>query len=161
MDATQPFPFEAGRFDFIFSEHMIEHVPLEGGRAMLAECYRVMAPGGRIRISCPERAFIERLVSGELSEAERYYVDWCCSHFGFQSATAVGCNLAVGFGHKHIYSGEELARELERAGFRQPTFWRLCVSSYPELGGLENVGRLPPGFLQLESMTAEAGKPAA
>ena len=35
MDATQPFPFAEAVFDYVFSEHMIEHVSLEDeiGRA--------------------------------------------------------------------------------------------------------------------------------
>ena len=32
MDATGRFPFPDESFDRVYSEHMIEHVPLEGGR---------------------------------------------------------------------------------------------------------------------------------
>ncbi|NJL12528.1 MAG: methyltransferase domain-containing protein [Microscillaceae bacterium] len=42
MDATQTFPFEENTFDFIFSEHMIEHIGFEAGAFMLKECYRTL-----------------------------------------------------------------------------------------------------------------------
>ena len=31
MDATKPFPFEDASFDYVFSEHMIEHVVYDDG----------------------------------------------------------------------------------------------------------------------------------
>ena len=53
VDATKPFPFPDGSFQYVFSEHMIQAVPWEGGLAMLKECYRVLAPGGKLRIVSP------------------------------------------------------------------------------------------------------------
>jgi predicted SAM-dependent methyltransferase len=40
-------------FDYVFSEHMIEHVSYAEGLLMLRECLRVLKPGGRIRIATP------------------------------------------------------------------------------------------------------------
>src|SRR5271163_470605 len=48
LDASRPFPLPDNSFRYVFSEHMIEHVPYADGRHMLNECYRVMARGGRI-----------------------------------------------------------------------------------------------------------------
>ena len=50
MDATAPFPFSDNTFDYICSEHMIEHIGYEAGFFMLGECFRVLRPGGTIRI---------------------------------------------------------------------------------------------------------------
>src|SRR3954451_18626949 len=49
LDATALFPFGDESFDYVFSEHMIEHVPYEQGLRMLSECHRVLKRGGKIR----------------------------------------------------------------------------------------------------------------
>ena len=53
MDATRQFPFGDSTFDYLFSEHLIEHFTYEAGEFMLKECYRVLKSGGKIRISTP------------------------------------------------------------------------------------------------------------
>jgi SAM-dependent methyltransferase len=161
IDATRRFPFPDDTFERVFSEHMIEHVQREGGAAMLAECRRVLRPGGRIRISCPDRRFIVRLVGPpeELRDDERAYVDWAGRHFGLADAAAVGRNLATGFGHQFIYTVPLLREALEAAGFVDISEHRINESDDPELCNLEHDGRMPPGFLQLETMTLEAVAP--
>src|ERR1700719_4482251 len=39
MDATGQFPWLNDTFSHVFSEHMIEHVELDGARNMIRECY--------------------------------------------------------------------------------------------------------------------------
>ena len=51
LDATKPFPLEDEDFDYVFSEHMIEHVPYSDGLFMLKECCRILKKNGKIRIS--------------------------------------------------------------------------------------------------------------
>ena len=51
LDATCRFPLPSNSFDTVFSEHMIEHVPHAGGAVMLSEIFRVLRPGGRVRIT--------------------------------------------------------------------------------------------------------------
>ena len=54
LDATKRFPFDDNTFDYIASEHMIEHVEYEAAQVMLQECFRVLKPGGRVRIATPD-----------------------------------------------------------------------------------------------------------
>lgn len=51
LDATRGLPFTDGAFDLIYCSSLIEHVarPAE----MLAECHRVLKPGGRLYLSFP------------------------------------------------------------------------------------------------------------
>ncbi len=106
LDATKRFPFRDGEIDRIFSEHMIEHVPFAGGKAMLAECYRVLAPGGRIRISTPSLEFLHGLMWQPIEETERY-VKWACRVFSpgapVRAETVIN-NFVRAWGHQFIWS---------------------------------------------------------
>src|ERR1017187_1498012 len=42
LDATEVFPFGDRCFHYVFTEHMIEHIPYAQGVSMLAECHRVL-----------------------------------------------------------------------------------------------------------------------
>jgi SAM-dependent methyltransferase len=53
-------PFRDGSQRIIYSAHLIEHLPRPTLAALLRECHRVLAPGGRIRLECPDA---ETLVS--------------------------------------------------------------------------------------------------
>lgn len=46
-----PWPFEDGRFDRIVAHHVLEH--LADQSAILAECARVLEPGGRLEVAVP------------------------------------------------------------------------------------------------------------
>ena len=54
LDAQHTFPIVDKRVQYIFCEHTIEHIPLNSGDAMLRECYRVLADGGKIRLATPD-----------------------------------------------------------------------------------------------------------
>lgn len=47
-------PFDDRVFDLVFSSHSIEHISHCEARATLAEWIRVIRPGGRIEIICPD-----------------------------------------------------------------------------------------------------------
>jgi SAM-dependent methyltransferase len=54
LDATKPFPFRDALFDYVFSEHMIEHISCKKGVFMMKEVFRVLKPGGKVRIATPD-----------------------------------------------------------------------------------------------------------
>ena len=56
LDVTEPLPFEDGCLDWVYAEHLIEHVPLPAAIGWLAEVRRVLAPGGLVRITTPDLA---------------------------------------------------------------------------------------------------------
>jgi SAM-dependent methyltransferase len=49
-----PFPFEADTQDVIYSSHCIEHIPNETILYWLRESYRILKPGGYIRLEAPD-----------------------------------------------------------------------------------------------------------
>src|SRR4029450_4609520 len=44
LDVTIRFPFGDSSFDYIFFEHLIEHIDFQDGMVMLRECWRVLKP---------------------------------------------------------------------------------------------------------------------
>jgi predicted SAM-dependent methyltransferase len=162
LDATERFPFPNDSFDYVNSEHMIEHVPHEGGRSMLNECFRVMKCGGRIRITTPDIHFLVQLLRPALSDVERRYVEWAHRSFigaGEPSAVAVVNHFVRSWGHLFIYDRPTLERDLREAGFTKTEWLPLNESSDENLRGLEHTARMPEGLLELESMTCEGVKP--
>ncbi len=164
LDATETFPFQEGTFDYVFSEHMIEHVPHAKGAAMLAECHRVLKGNGKIRISTPDLRFlVELYICGDRrSELQERYIKWATDSFvrgaPYYDPVFVINNFVRDWGHLFIYDEKTLRASLERAGFTGIVRRDLNQSPEAALRGLEFERRLPEGFLQLETVTLEATK---
>lgn len=162
LDATRRFPFGDGVFDYAFSEHMIEHIPYDAGRHMLAECFRVLRPGGKIRICTPDLVKLMKLYRTDRSDVENAYLAWATREF-IPSADGVDPvfvinNYVRDWGHQFIYDEPVLERTLRRVGFTDVIRCELGESADEHLRGLENPERMPPGFLDIESMVLEAVK---
>jgi predicted SAM-dependent methyltransferase len=162
VDLTQTLPFPDATFDYVFSEHVIEHLSYAHGQVMLRECYRVLKPGGRLRISTPDLAFLVALYSPQKTELQRRYIKWATKEF-FRSApyaedTFVINNFVRDWGHTFIYDEKVLRDSLRNASFQSIERCELKESVDPNLRELENDTRMPPGFLEMESFTLEAVK---
>lgn len=59
VDITKPLPFEHNYAEYIFAEHVVEHVTYEEALSFFRECHRVLKPRGVVRIAVPsiERVF--------------------------------------------------------------------------------------------------------
>lgn len=159
MDATQRFPFPDNVFAYVYSEHVIEHLPFGAGAVMLGECFRVLAPGGKIRVATPDLAFLTALHGGERTELRERYLAWASAGLPGGEAGFVIDDFIRGWGHRFIYDEPILRGALARAGFPDATRRGLNESGDAPLRGLANAGRMPEGFLDLETLTLEADKP--
>lgn len=163
LDATAPFPFANGTFAFIYSEHMIEHVPLRGARAMLAECVRVMRPGGVIRIVTPDLESLTALLAPEPSLEVSAYIRYAIDAHRIDAPAADGVAVFNHFmrawGHQFIHTERSLRALMNQAGFCEVQRQPLNQSPHAELAGLAKVDRMPAGFLELESFVLEGRTP--
>ena len=140
MDGTKPWRFEDGALSHVYADNMIEHVPLAGARAFLAEAHRCLRPGGTIRLVTPDvRHHVELYLQGvdvrrsELAEEYRK-LGVVLEHPIDIVRTPIG-----EFGHHsgYVYDYETLAAELERAGFTAVRRMPMRESDDPMLRGLE------------------------
>lgn len=162
IDATRTMPFPDNTFDYVYSEHMIEHVPYAQGRKMLEECHRILKPGGKVRISTPDLAFLIRLYQDAGSELETQYIKWStetfCNRAPFCSPVFVINSFMRSWGHAFIYDEQMLGDSLGRAGFKDVMRCAIGESADQALRNLENDKRMPAGFLKLESLILQGAK---
>lgn len=163
LDATRRFPFPDSSFDLIFSEHVIEHVPLVGGVSMIAEAFRVLRPGGRLRLSTPPLEFLLDGYRNPESGLNGTYRAW---HFEIYNPDSPSKAPVVLFndyvrmwGHVFIYDAALLSSLMVEAGFVEVQRCAIGESDEPLLVGLENEGRMPDGLLRLSTMSIEGKKP--
>lgn len=126
LDVRDGLPFE--NVSSIFGEHFLEHLELEEGLACLAECRRVLADDGVLRLSTPN-------------------LDWVyATHYRLGQWTGeaeaisdcFGLNRAFhGWGHRFLYNRPVLFGALAAAGFSEMSLHRYGESDRPELAGLE------------------------
>jgi SAM-dependent methyltransferase len=53
-------PFRTGAFDVVYHSHLLEHLTRTEGTALLTECWRVLRPGGVLRVAVPD---LERIAT--------------------------------------------------------------------------------------------------
>jgi predicted SAM-dependent methyltransferase len=63
----QGIPFENNTFDVVYHSHVLEHFNQSDGKKFIEECYRVLKPGGIIRIAVPD---LEQIVRQYLIKLE-------------------------------------------------------------------------------------------
>jgi SAM-dependent methyltransferase len=73
--AREPLPFEDGICAAVYHSHVLEHIPPDAVPAFIAECRRVLVPGGILRVAVPDlegiaRAYLQQLDSGDLAKHE-------------------------------------------------------------------------------------------
>jgi len=133
-DVREPLPYDDNFVDFIYNEHFIEHLDINQGELFLKECYRVLKPGGVIRIATPNLRYL----------MFKYFFFWknqdWIKKYGFHhiQTKAEMINLCFSeWGHKYLYDKEELKRRLKAAGFINIRKKRIDISKYCELRNLE------------------------
>ena len=81
LDAKKRFPFEDNAFNFVYAEHLIEHLTQALGEQMLAECFRILKRNGIVRISTPDLEFLTDEVYPNRDNKYGWYLDYYNKRF--------------------------------------------------------------------------------
>ena len=163
LDISNKFSFPNNSFDYIYSEHVIEHMPYLSGKNMLSESFRALKPGGTLRLVTPDILFLIALYQDNKTKIHNDYIAWNSDLFignkAPHCALSVINNYVRDWGHQYIYDAPILRKTLAECGFEDIKELKLGKSSISELQNLEHASRHPDGFLALESLVIEATKP--
>jgi predicted SAM-dependent methyltransferase len=157
LDIGRPLPFEDGAVDWVYAEHLIEHVPLPTAIGWLAEVRRILAPGGVLRLTTPD---LRAYVAGYLEQDGRGFF---AAHRRRLRMMRVGPPMPERrafmmnqifylYGHRWIYDFDEIRYALGAAGFAAEA---VVERRYRE-GARSDVADLDTSFRRDETLYAEA-----
>ena len=164
LDASKRFPFPDASIDYINAEHMIEHLDYLAGQFMLRECYRVLRPSGRVRMSTPDLSILLGLHSNRKSSIQEQFIDFSVRRH--LSVTAERQDVFVinnafrAWGHQFLYDQDTLKSAFISAGFQSVSFHKPGESDDASLQNLETHGAVVGSeeMNSFETMVIEAQK---
>ena len=141
FDCRKELPFQDASVKGIFTEHFFEHLDYENeAKEFLADCFRVLVPGGVIRIIVPDaEKFLYGYCSPDwelLSSIRPLSEDHKDFHLDIKYKTKMELINVVfrQFGeHKFAYDYETLYFSLKEAGFGKVEKMEFGKSNMPEL----------------------------
>ena len=110
---ASPLPFDSGSVAAIFHEHLLEHLPLRASDAFMQECYRVLRPGGILRIGVPDAGSLISSYAGDQSYLEEM-------HPGRPTALLAVQELFYWHRHCAMFDVETLGLLFRAGGFPDP-----------------------------------------
>lgn len=148
-DITRPLPFESDSVQGIFSEHCLEHVPFEACASAIRDFFRVLVPGGNLRLVLPDAELYLDLYARAKNGEDVQFPYHNVNETPMMSVNRIFRN----YGHLFAYDVQTLTRLLEGAGFTKIARARFREGRDPQLV-IDEESRA------VESLYLEATKPA-
>ena len=171
LDASNTFPFDNGVFNYVYSEHLFEHLKFKQQMNMLKEAYRVLKKGGVMRIATPSIDFLVTLYKESSSEESKCYSQWAVNHSPLlltvkkelQDKSHYHCyvinNFFKAWGHQMIHDFSSLKALALQCGFSDIRSCKVGESQDFHLKNIERHGTIiPPKMNLLETMVVELVK---
>lgn len=154
-DATKRLPIEAGSVDVLYSSHMLEHLDRNEADRFLKGVFRVLRPGGIIRIAVPD---IKKKVAqyNESGDADTFIeATHLCVPRPRLLAQRLRLLLVGTRHHQWMYDGNSLSRLLQKHGLAKTEVLPAGQTKIQEHEALDLQERVS------ESVYVEAEKPSA
>lgn len=132
LDATKRFPIDPGIFDYVFAEHVLEHLTKREGLNMLRECRRILKPNGVLRLALPDLTQIVTAYQNPMNPDAYLYLD----RRRVSAIDAIN-QLFYDFGHQRMYDEESLRESLDVAGFSEIKRVKMGKSEHASLQDIE------------------------
>lgn len=143
-DVRRGLAYPDGSASFAYSSHMIEHMARWQGLAFVRECFRVLRPGGRLRLATPDLAeWVENYRQGK-AWTFGTPADAMMSSFGHfverpgSGVRGLAQRLFTGAAHQWLYDTESLSHLLREAGFVDVERRAFRDSVFPDIELLED-----------------------
>ncbi len=121
-------PFSDHSFDVVYHSHVLEHFSREDAQDFIAECYRVLKPGGLLRVVVPD---LEGIVKCYLSKLEECFTnkssakddyDWIMLEFYDQTVRSFSGGEMAEFIDSLDVANRSFV--LSRIGLEAEKFWK-------------------------------------
>ncbi|MGD0711795.1 MAG: methyltransferase domain-containing protein [Bacteroidales bacterium] len=165
LDVTKKFPFDDKSFDYVYSEHLIEHISWLDGLKMLSESFRVLKSGGKIRIATPDLKVLIDLYNNPNNFLNEKYIKWITEKFlnGIEIylPSLVINNAFRNWRHQFLYDRDLLTIAFQKVGFVDIKTYNYGHSDDETLKGIErhgiNIGNAE--MANFETLILEATRP--
>jgi predicted SAM-dependent methyltransferase len=124
LDIRRPLPFPDRSCDFIYGEHVFEHLSYPGdAEQFLRECHRVLKSGGILSIGVPDLEWpLQEYATGRMdffdwSERQSWAPRWAVTRLDKINYIFRQQNENTDADHKYAYDFETLGQRLRDAGF--------------------------------------------
>jgi predicted SAM-dependent methyltransferase len=127
----------------ITSEHLFEHFTLEQGHDILHHWFRVLRPGGVLRIVCPDleaeaELFLRQITPASDEVIDRHRLRWLGDRYAFRPGEQLTRAMVLNYGmrldgHKFVYDEETLRQSMRLAGFASIARETFGHSTHPAL----------------------------
>lgn len=174
LDVRRPLPLPDQSFDYVFAEHLIEHLTYPQAQRLLGECLRILKPGGRIRLVTPDLDQIISLFAKPPEEGQQRYLDWIYRALA-PDLLAPGPvfllnHMSHFWGHRFLYDKSTLMHIISAAHFGELRVYRALQTEdevFREVEGHlrifnsrpEDVHAQASEFEPLEAFAVEASRP--
>jgi predicted SAM-dependent methyltransferase len=152
-DAARHIPHADGSVDAVYASHMLEHLDRTEARSFLAECRRVLKPGGILRLVVPD------LRTAAYQYLQLGNADGFLGRLQFDldkprgPAARLRRMLSGGRGHRWMYDRDSLVAVVEAAGFVEVEPVEEGRTRIADPGGLDLTER------EADSLCLEARRP--
>jgi SAM-dependent methyltransferase len=139
-------PFADQSVRYIYSSHTFEHFTWEDSVLVAKECFRVLQPGGVIRVVVPDLGLIVReyLQDQDPLASHHFLSRLSLSH-------SVHDLIHPGANHSQMFDERSLVHLMRQTGFAQTEVTRFMDSRIPDIGDIEPAVR-KKGSLYVEAV---------
>jgi predicted SAM-dependent methyltransferase len=133
-DVRERLPFGSGGTQLIYTEHLLEHLVKADADKLLTECYRVLMPGGRVRIGVPDaEAYLRAYVEGNLAFFQAAERLGGATRPLRTPMEVINQMFRMGGAHKYAWDLKTLAQSLSESGFTHIAKYQPGQASTPLL----------------------------